>query len=132
MTLNGILNTTLTTVTVNGAIPTDTPSSGTIRIERNDGLYSRHPYSVYSGSDFTITSHNFTSNPAADGNNVFVSYLDKLAGSTSEAFNGVYLAGRTIFIRNRDGESTPIKTGETTAAWGTAGGSATVSRVSDA
>ena len=132
MTLNGALTGSTTTVTVSGSIPTDTPSSGTIRIERDSGLYSRHPYSTYSGSDFTITSHDFTSDNASDTNNVFVSYIDKLATGTSENFQGVYLAGRTIFIRNRDGESTPIKTGETTATWGDSASSATVSRISDA
>jgi hypothetical protein len=132
MTLDGALTGVTTTVTVNGAIPTDTPSSGTIRIARTSGLISRHPYSLYSGSDFTITSHDFTSDTAPNATGVFISYLDKVAASASEAFTGVYLAGRTIFVRNRDGGGTPIKTGETTAAWGTAGGSATVSRVSDA
>jgi hypothetical protein len=133
MTLNGALTSaTQTSVTVTGSIPTDTPTSGTIRVERDSGLYSRHPYSSYSGSKFIITSHDFSSDNASDTNNVFISYLDKLATSTTETFQGVYLADRTIFVRNRDGESTPIKTGETTGVLSDAGGSATVSRISDA
>jgi hypothetical protein len=82
-TLNGALTTAgVTSVVVNGSIPNDTPSSGTIRIERADGLYSLHPYSAWSGSTFTITSHDFSSNNAANGADVFISYLDALADST--------------------------------------------------
>lgn len=81
-TLNGALTGVTTSVIINGAIPADTPASGTIRITRADGLVSLHPYSAWTGSTFTITSHDFTSNNASDSANVFVSYLDKLADST--------------------------------------------------
>lgn len=82
-TLNGALTTAgVTSVVVNGAIPTDTPATGTIRIERANGLYSLHPYSAWTGSTFTITSHDFDTNNAANGANAFISYLDQLADST--------------------------------------------------
>ncbi|MHA1859140.1 MAG: hypothetical protein ACTSUU_06815 [Candidatus Thorarchaeota archaeon] len=132
MTLNGALTGVTTTVTVSGSIPTDTPSSGTIRILRVSGAYTLHPYSVFSGSDFTITSHDFTSDNAANAANVFISYLDLLATGASEAFTVVYLADRTVFVRVRDGGGTPIKTFETTGTLGTSGGSSTAIRTPDA
>lgn len=132
MTLNGSLTgAAVTSVVVSGSIPADTPSTGTIRIERDDGTYTRHPYSSWSGSTFTITSHNFSSNNASSGNNVFVSYIDKAATSTSEAFTTVYSSDRTLFVRVRDGGATPIKPFETTGTLGSSGGSTTAIRTSD-
>lgn len=135
-TLDGALSgATVTSVVVNEAIPTDTPATGTIRIQRANGAYSRHPYSaVNSGTKtFTITSHDFSSNGAADNANTFISYIDKLASSTSESFTAVYAGSdRSLYIRVRDGGVTPIKTFESTGSLGSAGGSATAVRTSDA
>lgn len=131
-TLNGALTGgTVTSVVVNGSIDSDTPGSGTIRIERDDGLISLHPYSVFSGSTFTITSFDFSTNNAANGNEVMISYIDKLATGSTENFTVVYNGDRTMFIRVRDGDSTPIKTFETTGVLGSNGGSATAIRTSD-
>ena len=121
----------VTTLTVGSAIPSDTPASGTIRVQRDSGVYSRIEYSAYSGSDFTITSTDFSADNVSDGNNAFVSYIDKVAASTSESFTAVYSADRTLFIRVRDGGVTPIKTFETTATLGSAGGNSTAIRTSD-
>ena len=122
-----------TVVSVNTApgIPVDTPSTGTIRIERNDGLYSRHPYSSYASDDFTITAHDFATNNASSTNNVFITYIDKLAGAADESFTTVFNSSRTLFIRVRDGAGTPIKTAETTGTLGSAGGSVTINRITD-
>lgn len=68
----------------------------------------------------------------ATANSVFIAYIDKAAVSASESFTSVYLADRSIFIRVRDGAATPIKTFETTGTLGSAGGSATAIRTSDA
>lgn len=133
-TLNGALTgAAVTAVVVNGSIPVDTPNSGTIRILRANGLYSRHEYTSWAGSTFTIGSTDFSSNNAANGANTFISYLDKLAASTSESFTGVYSgAPRSLFIRVRSGTiGTPIKTFETTGSLGAAGGSTTVIRTPD-
>ena len=126
--LNGA---SVTTLTVSTAIPSDTPSSGTIRVLRDSGVYSRIQYSSYSGSDFTITATDFSSDNVTSGNNVFVSYIDTLASGVSERFNTVYSSDRTLFIRVRDGGVTPIKTFETTGTLGSAGGSSTAIRTSD-
>lgn len=135
-TLNGALTgAAVTSVVVNGSIATDTPNSGTIRIKRANGLYTRHPYSAWSGSTFTITSHDFSSNNAANGNNVWTSYLDVLCDATSESFTMVYTSARDMFIRVRDGgtagDGIPTKPFETTATFGTGGFSTTQSRLSD-
>ena len=114
------------------SIPVDTPSSGTIRIQLDDGRYRRVAYTSYTGSVFTIGSTDFT-NPddATAGNNVFVSYIDLLATGSSENFQTVYNADRTLFVRVRDGGGTPIKPFETTGTLGSSGGSATAIRTSD-
>ena len=135
-TLNGG---TETAVSINPApgIPIDTPAAGTIRIERDDGLYSRHVFSARDTATdtFTIGSTSFVANPATSPANVFVSYIDKLAASTSEAFTTVYDADRTLFVRVRDGgtlgDALGIKTAETTGVLGASGGSATVNRIDD-
>jgi hypothetical protein len=137
MTLDGALTgASVTSVVVNGSIPSDTPSSATgkggIRILRVDGSYSLHAYTAWSGSTFTIPSHDFSTNNAANSANVFIAYIDKLAAATSESFTGVYLSDRSLFIRVRDGGPTPIKTFESTGTLGSAGGSSTAVRTSDA
>ena len=135
-TLNGAAE---TAVSINPApgIPADTPTSGTIRIERDDGLYSRHPFSARDlGTDtFTITSHSFVSNPATQPANVFISYIDKLAGAASENFTTVFDASRTLFVRVRDGgtagDTEGTKTYEGTGTLSSTGGGVTINRISD-
>lgn len=114
------------------AIPSDTPASGTLRIVLNNGVHRRVAYTSYTGSTFTIAATDFSAAPANAGNNAYISYIDKLAGATSESFTAVYLSDRALFVRVRDGGATPIKTFETTATLGSAGGSATAIRTSDA
>ena len=135
-TLDGALSgAAVTSVVVNEAIPTWLPATGTIRIARSTGAFTRHPYSAYNTGTktFTITSHDFSSNGAANGANCFPTPIDKLAGATSEAFTGIYPGSDVgLYIRVRDGGSTPIKTFESTGTLGSGGGSATAVRTSDA
>lgn len=121
-----------TSVVVGTAIPTDTPVTGTIRVQTDAGIYVRVPYTSYTGSTFTISSTDFSTDNATSGNNVFISYIDLLASGTTASFTSVFLASRSLFIRVRDGAGTPIKTFETTGTLGSAGGSTTVIRTSDA
>jgi hypothetical protein len=131
-TLNGALTgAAVTAVVVNGSIPADTPNTGSIRILRANGVYTRHDYTSWTGSTFTIGSTDFSTNNAANGANCFISYIDKLATSTSETFTAVYVSNRGMFIRVRDGGGTPIKTFETTTTFGSGGFSVTASRISD-
>jgi len=126
----------VTAVVCTAAIPTDTPPTGTIRIQLNSGIFRRVAYTSYTSATFTIGSTDFSSDNATGGaaeagNSIFISYIDKLATATSESFTGVYLADRSLFIRDRDGGGTPIKTFETTGTLSSAGGSTTVIRTSD-
>ena len=109
---------------------------GLFNIEGIDaGLFRRLEYSGYTGSTFTITTtdgnEDFAGTNATTANDVFISYIDVLAGATSAAFTSVYLADLALFIRVRDGAGTPIKTFETTGSLGSAGGGSTVIRTAD-
>jgi len=135
------LNTTLNgagvlAVVCTSAIPTDTPSTGTIRIQLNSGIFRRVAYTSYTGSTFTIGSTNFVADPATGGaveagNSIFISYVDLLAVAATASFTGVYLADRNLFVRVRDGGGTPIKTFETVGTLGSSGGSTTAIRTGD-
>jgi len=137
----GLLNgAAVTSVVVDEAIPANTPSSGTIRIKRADGSFTRHPYSaVNTGTKtFTITSHNFSTNTAAIGADIYISYIDAAASGTSISFNTIQSGGaQTLYVAARYGGTGPsytdsIKPAATTGSLGATGGSATISSVSDA
>jgi len=116
-----------------GNIPEDTPATGTLRVELNSGKYMMIAYTSHDSDDeFTIAATDFSGDNADIGNNVFISYIDKLATTTPEEFTLIYDEARTLFVRVRDGGATPIKTFETTASLGEGGGSATAIRTSDA
>ncbi len=134
------LNTTLngageTAVVVTTAIPSDTPTAGTIRIQLNSGIYRKVSYTSWSGSTFAIPSTDFTSDPATAPKNVMISYIDKLATSTSESFTVVYSSDRSLFVRVRDGgtagDNEPIKTFESPSTLNSGGGSAAAIRTPD-
>jgi len=135
LTLNGALSgVAVTSVVVNEVIPADTPATGTIRIKRTSGKYTRHPYSARNipTKTFTITSHDFSGDTAPNGSQTFISYIDTTPADDDEGFVSIYSAERTLFIKVRNGGATPIKTFETTGALGAAGGSSTAVRTSDA
>jgi hypothetical protein len=134
-TLNGTLSgASVTSVVMTTAIPTDTPSSGTIRIQNDEGRYIRIPYDSYTGSTYTIPSYDFSGSGDNDscttGNNVFISYIDLATVTTSESFTVVYNTDRTVFVRVRNA-AIPIKTFESTGVIGTSGGSSTTGRIAD-
>ena len=137
----GLLNgAAVTAVVVDEAIPANTPASGTIRIKRTDGRFTRHPYSaVNTGTKtFTITSHDFSTNTAPIGADIYISYIDAAASGTSISFNTIQSGGaQTLYVSARFGGTGPnftdsIKPAQTTGSLGSSGGSATVSSVSDA
>lgn len=140
----GLLNgATVTSVVVDEAIPANTPAVATgvggIRIQRNDGSYSLHAYTaVNTGTKtFTIPSYDFSSNPVAAGNNIFISYIDGAASGTTISYTTIQSASQTLFIEARFGGTGPlytdsIKPARTTGTLGSTGGSATISPVSDA
>jgi hypothetical protein len=122
---------TETAVVVTAAIPADTPNSGTIRIELDDGSYRLQDYTSWTGSTFTIPSSDYSVDSATAPKNVWISYIDTLAGSSSESFTGVYTADRSLVVIVRDGGVTPIKQFITSATLGNNGGQVTAIRTSD-
>ena len=131
---------TVTSVEVDEAIPANTPASGTIRIKRADGRFTRHPYSaVNTGTKiFTITSHDFSTNNASIGADIYISYIDDAASDVTIEFSTIQSGGaQTLYVSARFGGTGPgytdsIKPAATTGSLGTTGGSATISSVSDA
>ncbi len=116
---------------------TDTPVTGQLRVEGNDGVYYLVPFTGRSFGAGAITFTGCTSVPAAAaGNNCYIAYIDELAAGSSASFTVVYSAPRSLFIRVRDGGTAGdiegIKTFETTGTLGSAGGSTTAIRTSDA
>ena len=173
---------------------TDTPTSGTLRVKGDDGVYHRVPYTGLTKASTTLTFTGCSNVPTASiANDVFISYIDKVADSvaisagsladgtvyiidtpgdtvwtsygasssaagtiftmangpatgtgtakpynTSESYTTVFSTGnpRSLFIRVRDGgtagDTNPIKTFESTGTLGSAGGTSTAIRTSDA
>jgi len=138
LTLNTSLTTdNITSVVVTTTIPTDTPSSGYIRVADDNGRYRRLHYSSYTGSTFTVDEtsgeEDFASVNATSGNNVFIAYIDKLANATTASFQSTYVSDRALFVRRRDGGAgSPTKTFENAATLTSTGGSISVQRLSDA
>jgi len=126
-------------VVINTAIPSDTPSTGTIRVEDNNGNFRRLHFSSRTGSTFTIDTtdgnEDFDVVNATAGNDVFISYIDKLADATSASYSAVYSTARALFVRVRFGGSSgsgytdAIKTFESPASFP---GSAAAIRTPDA
>ncbi len=131
-TINGSLTgATVTAVVTTNPIPSDTPSAGKIRLTRDTGVISEISYSSWTGSTYTITSTDFSIDNATTGNNIFIGYIDKLAGATSEAFTVVFNATRQLVIKVRDGAASPIKEFISSGSLGSNGGSVTAIRTVD-
>jgi len=121
-----------------GNIPVDTPATGTIRIERDSGEFTRHAYTAIDGTNafFTIASTDFSGdNATLTTNDVFISYIDKVAVGTTESFNAVYNATRALRVIVRNGETiggiAPIVPIDVAGSLGSGGGATTISRVLD-
>lgn len=103
----------ITSVVVTTAIPSDTPSSGYIRVADNNGYERRLHYSSWSGSTFTVDTtdgnEDFAAVNASSTNNVYIAYIDELASGTSASFTSVQNSTRDLVLIVRDGGGTPIK-----------------------
>jgi len=134
---NAAVNTTVTSLVMDSAIPVDTPATGSIRCLNVSGEYVRHAYSAWTGSTFTITSYDFSpvGLNVALGANVFISYIDKVATATTETFNTVFNATRALRVIVRNGATVggiaPIVPIDVAGSLGSGGGAATLSRVLD-
>ena len=136
-TISGTLTDNVSTIVVTTlVVPTDTPTtSGTIRVQDDNGVYTRLPYDSYTSGTYTLSSSLYQGSDDADattGNNMFISYIDKLADAATATFTSVYSTDRDLFVRVRDGGGTPIKTFEAPATLGSGGGSVAAIRTSDA
>jgi len=102
-----------TEVEVSEAIPADTPSSGYIRVTDDNGFERRLHYSSWSTSTFTIDTtdgnEDFQGNEAAVSNDVYIAYIDELAGSSTATFTSVQSGTRQLVVIVRDGDASPIK-----------------------
>jgi hypothetical protein len=134
---NAAVNTTVTSLVMDSAIPVDTPATGSIRCLNVSGEYVRHDYSAWTGSTFTITSYDFSpvGLDVALGANVFISYIDKVATATTETFNTVFNTTRALRVIVRNGATVggiaPIVPIDVAGSLGSGGGAATLSRVLD-
>jgi len=124
---------TVTSIACNTNIPADTPSTGTIRVQLDSGVYRKIVYTSWATDTFTIASTDFSGdNIATANNNLMITYIDTIAADNFESFTTIFSSARNLFVRVRDGGSTPIKTFESPAMLGSAGGSAVASRITDA
>lgn len=94
-------------------IPSDTPSSGYLRVIDDAGFERRLHYSSWTGSTFTIDTtdgnEDFAGDEAGVDNFVYLAYIDELASGTTATFTSVQSATRTLVAIVRDGAATPIK-----------------------
>lgn len=132
LSLANILNTdNITSVVVVEAIPSDTPSTGYIRVTDNNGFERRLHYSSWATSTFTIDTtdgnEDFQTVNASINNDVYIAYLDKLASATTAAYTGVYSSDRDLVVIVRDGAVTPIK--QFISGWSFVGSNQTITAI---
>lgn len=137
LTLSTSLTTdNITAVVVTTMIPSDTPSTGYIRVEDDNGFYRRLHYSSWTSSTFTVDTtdgqEDFVTVNATNPKNVWIGYLDQEASATSHNFTFVYNTNRQFVIKARDGKASPIKEFIGTGTMSSTGGSITIIRTTDA
>lgn len=86
------------TVTLSAAPAADTPASGTLRINKK-----RYQYDSFSGAVFTLNTTAHPTGLEEDNNSadVFIPWLDKVAGGTTASIGVSYAADRDVLIRVR-------------------------------
>lgn len=139
-TIDGALSAGATSIVIDVPIPPDTPAVGNASTNTrlrvfNGSTFDQINYSSWNGSTFTVdtTAHpSGIPNGISDGADAFLGYIDTLSDGSQESFTSIFNSPRSLFIRVRDGGISPIKTFQTTGTLGSAGGSVTVIRTSDA
>lgn len=130
-----------TLVQCSTAIPLDTPQDGQslntrLRVLLDTGIYRRVRYDSYAANDFTlnVADDDWTgANVSTTPKDVFVAYIDTLAGATSESYTAVYKGSdQDLLVRVRDGGGTPIKTFEGNGVFGSTSSSLAAIRTTDA
>jgi len=125
---NGLQTMGSNTLVITTTIPTDTPSSGTIRAF-NGTSYDRIVYNSYTNDTFTLAGT--LANAISNGANVFVSYIDEVSSGSSSIYSAKYITDRSLVVNVRDGGVSPIKPFKTSATFGNGGGSVTAIRTTD-
>lgn len=107
---NGANNSTFTALTVSA---TEITVDGTPLVVETGGGGDEDFVAI--GWDFSVASAGMDA--AAVNNDVFMAFIDVLAGSGTESFTGVHdTVDRDLFVRVRDGGGTPIKTFQSVTA----------------
>lgn len=153
LSLSTTLNTaTETSIVLTTAIPSDTPATGDIRVGLDTAKYVEQPYSSYvtGGTTFTVPSSSYLAASNLDataGNNVWISYLDKLATKytlttalsgaetavvVSPAIGGTVAASGTLTIASDAGGTTDIAYSSQTGNTFTISGSIAASAIGNA
>jgi hypothetical protein len=136
----GLSSATTTAIVVDAPIPTGTPASGLtasntrLRVQLDTGVFREQTYNSFSGSTFAIDSTDYSAgNVAANANDVFIAYIDKLITSGTElAYTAIYTTDVDLQVRVRDGGGTPIKTFEAPATFGASNTTVAAIRTTDA
>jgi hypothetical protein len=133
-TIDGALSSgTTTAIVVTTTIPSDTPAAGDIRVQLDTGVFREQAYTSFTGFTYTIPSTDYSGgNVVADDNDIFISYIDILATGTTESYTAIYSTDRDLFVRVRDGGSTPIKTFELPATFASTNTTVAAIRTTDA
>lgn len=121
----------VTSISVAEPIPSDTPSSGHIRVQIQEARFRSVPYTSWAGSTFTIPATNFSGASTLPGGSAWIAYIDQAASGTSAEYTAIYSATRDLYLIVRDGGASPTKGFETPAQFGPSGGSVTIVRQSD-
>lgn len=110
---SGLTTDDVTEVVINEGIASDTPATGTVRVTDDNGFERRLSYSGWTAYTFLLNNvdgqEDFNSVNASQGNNVYITYIDKVANDTEVSFTGVQLGSRGLVVIVRDGGVTPIK-----------------------
>ena len=99
-----------TSVITSYSIPTDTPHSGTIRVELESGEFKRVEYTSYVGSTFAIKPTDFSMDKSAPGSRIYISYIDRVATSPVESVTMAHYTERELNVRIRNAEKPPFET----------------------
>ena len=127
----------ITSVVVDGTIPTDTPTTNyPLRVQDDNGFMRLLNYTARTGSTFTVDTTNgqedFNTVNASLGSIVYIGYLDQVAATATESFNYIYgSTDKNFVIKVRNGGTSPIKEYIATGTMGTNGGSSNAIRTTD-
>ena len=125
-----------TSIVVDGTIASDTPTSGPLRVQDDNGFMRLLNYTGRSGSTFTVNTSNgqedFLSVNSSLGSLVYIGYLDQVAATATESFSYIYGSTSNQFVvKVRNGGTSPIKEYIATGTMGTNGGSSGAIRTTD-